>query len=359
MILRACMSCVTNSTLKLMQLCPNYKGAIGWYDLCTLRYSNQSLFGIVEGGLSMTAYIYSGGVSDVIQFNSVLRTLLDSLRSQAASGGHLRKFATGNMKGPHFLTIYGLLQCTPDLSDLLCNDCLDGAAGEIPRCCNGTTELWILKPSCALRYDIKRFYDETPASAPPPLQLPSPPPPSASPGKGDSTSRTGIIIVIPITVSLILIISISIYLRKRKHMNSKYKIDETMDEDNNAQFLQYDFGTMRVATSNFSDSNMLGKGGFGNVYKGRLSNGQEIAVKRLSMNSKQGDLEFKNEVLLMAKLQHKNLVRLLGFCLEGTEKLLIYEFLPNASLDHFIFGTISLLLQHSAYLYRLDSELQA
>jgi serine/threonine protein kinase len=72
-------------------------------------------------------------------------------------------------------------------------------------------------------------------------------------------------------------------------------------------------------------------------------NGQEIAVKRLSIGFGQGDLEFMNEILLVAKLQHQNLVKLLGFYLEGNERLLIYEFVPNGSLDQVIFGMVLIL----------------
>ncbi|GJX81546.1 G-type lectin S-receptor-like serine/threonine-protein kinase CES101 [Tanacetum coccineum] len=94
------------------------------------------------------------------------------------------------------------------------------------------------------------------------------------------------------------------------------------------------------ATNNFSSSNKLGEGGFGEVYKGKLVDGQEVAVKRLSRSSAQGVKEFRNETELIAKLQHINLVRLVGCCVEKEEKILVYEYMPNHSLDFFLFGKI-------------------
>ncbi|XP_010473353.1 PREDICTED: G-type lectin S-receptor-like serine/threonine-protein kinase At1g61490 isoform X3 [Camelina sativa] len=101
----------------------------------------------------------------------------------------------------------------------------------------------------------------------------------------------------------------------------------------------YDINTIQNATNNFSLSNKLGQGGFGSVYKGKMQDGKEIAVKRLSSSSGQGKEEFMNEIVLISKLQHRNLVRVLGCCIEGEEKLLIYEFMLNKSLDTFIFDT--------------------
>ncbi|KAM7473779.1 hypothetical protein LguiB_021022 [Lonicera macranthoides] len=107
-------------------------------------------------------------------------------------------------------------------------------------------------------------------------------------------------------------------------------------EISNLESLQYDFGTLKVATDNFSDANKLGNGAFGVVFKGRLQDGRVIAVKRLSSNSGEAETEFRNEASLAAKLQHRNLVGLLGFCSKGTERLLVSEFVPNGSLDYYL-----------------------
>ncbi|OMO64962.1 S-locus glycoprotein [Corchorus olitorius] len=112
--------------------------------------------------------------------------------------------------------------------------------------------------------------------------------------------------------------------------------EESLDE-RNAELPLFDFGTIAEATNNFSTDNKLGQGGFGLVYKGSLK-GKAVAIKRLSKSSGQGIEEFKNEITLIAKLQHRNLVRVLGCCVEKEEKMLIYEYLPNKSLDSFIFG---------------------
>ncbi|KAL6844526.1 hypothetical protein ACP4OV_026199 [Aristida adscensionis] len=111
--------------------------------------------------------------------------------------------------------------------------------------------------------------------------------------------------------------------------------------DENVELPFVSFGDITTATNNFSDDNMLGQGGFGKVYKGMLDDNREVAIKRLDKGSGQGAEEFRNEVVLIAKLQHRNLVRLLGCCIHGDEKMLIYEYLPNKSLDFFIYDATS------------------
>ncbi|KAK8642167.1 hypothetical protein V6N13_011524 [Hibiscus sabdariffa] len=110
-----------------------------------------------------------------------------------------------------------------------------------------------------------------------------------------------------------------------------------VESEDDLELPSVEFATIQAATNNFSAANKIGEGGFGPVYKGELQPGQEVAVKRLAENSGQGLQEFKNEVLLISKLQHRNLVKLLGCCIEREERMLIYEYMPNRSLDSFIF----------------------
>ncbi|CAN1319156.1 G-type lectin S-receptor-like serine/threonine-protein kinase At1g61370 [Linum perenne] len=111
------------------------------------------------------------------------------------------------------------------------------------------------------------------------------------------------------------------------------------DEQESFELPMFDLESIEFATNGFDISNLLGRGGFGPVYLGKLPDGKIVAIKRLSTSSGQGADEFKNEIMLISKLQHRNLVRLLGCCVDGLEKMLIYEFMPNKSLDTYLFDS--------------------
>ncbi|XP_029130987.1 G-type lectin S-receptor-like serine/threonine-protein kinase At4g03230 isoform X2 [Cajanus cajan] len=183
------------------------------------------------------------------------------------------------------------------------------------------------------------------------------------PPRNHSTKRMPLILTLTLGMAIVsCIIAFSIVQRKKKAKldRESTRIQESLDEserhvkgliglrslgEKDIEGIEvpcYTFASILAATNNFSDSNKLGRGGYGPVYKGRFPGGQDIAVKRLSSASTQGLREFKNEVILIAKLQHRNLVRLRGYCIEGDEKILLYEYMPNKSLDSFIFGTLLL-----------------
>ncbi|KAJ8761669.1 hypothetical protein K2173_004445 [Erythroxylum novogranatense] len=337
-----CRDCVATATRNIIQSCPVQQGAIVWYDYCLLRYENDDFFTTVDADDSRRTVILVNviDVTEVTRFNALVTTNLNQAASEAAAAPSGSKRFAVTKNSSDFGDLYTLAQCTPDLSRGDCNRCLQIAIGQNP---GGKRGGRVLKPSCNVRYELYPFYNKTFAPAPTPsphVPPPSPPPPTpiSSEGKSSLSAVTVVAIVVPISVFAVLFCIGYLFLKRRAR--KKY---ESMGQDNvgneitTTESLQFDFTTIKAAIDNFSHNNKLGAGGFGEVYKGRLPNREEIVVKRLSRISGRGVEEFKNEVKLVAKLQHRNLVRLLDFCLEGVEKILVYEFVPNKSLDYFLF----------------------
>ncbi|KAL9668604.1 hypothetical protein QQ045_006141 [Rhodiola kirilowii] len=314
----SCLDCIKFGATDLPQRCPAQLGAIVWYDNCMFRYTNWYMFRSVEGTYTtLSNHSYS---SDTTLLKDQLFTLLKALRDNASSGDSTLKYAVGDTEFTGSQRIYALVQCIPDLDQMQCANCLDRAFRDIMNNIPGKEGGRVLGASCSLRFDTTQFFGIE-------ANLPH------LPTEGGRKPNIIIIVVSTVVASLILLAGFYVLWIK-----CNAKPVENGDEVKRVE-LQVQFETIRAAVGNFSDENKLGQGGFGAVYKGKFVDGQEIAVKRLAQNSGQGDAEFQNEVMLLAKLQHKNLVKLLGFCLQGHERLLIYEYVPNASLDKFLFNT--------------------
>ncbi|CAL5209772.1 unnamed protein product [Lathyrus oleraceus] len=345
-----CQNCVTTAATDITRLCPNKTESIIWFDECMLRYTNRyfSPTSIVPGAnLKDDKNITT---SKLDTFNGMLLSFLDRLAREASNSQTAKQFATGEDKFNLSISsssVYGLAQCVPGLTNVQCEECLVNASRTLLTCCEGKQGARALLAWCNIRYDFYKFYNATDDSS-------SLPPPSSGKNRSGSKTRT-VLIVVLVTGSTILF-CLGCYFLIRRSAWKKYKTllkENFGDESAALQSLQYNLTTIEAATKKFSSENKIGRGGFGEVYKGTLIDGRQIAVKKLSQSSGQGGVEFINEVLLIAKLQHRNLVTLIGFCLEDHEKMLIYEYVPNKSLDYFLFDRHKARLLHWFERYKI------
>ncbi|KAK7259656.1 hypothetical protein RIF29_25268 [Crotalaria pallida] len=295
-----CHQCIQNTSRLLMAACPNNASAILWYPSCLLRYSNQNFFGKLTMTPRIPMVVDSQNSTSGLDFDSDARVLMNGLIQMVSD--------TPLMFGTHMFNIngtqrrYGWVQCCRDISSEECRTCLSYLLEAVQGCCEQKSVWRVFSPSCFMMYETQAFYlnDTTLPNAPRPQQV---------------MQKDGI-----------------------RPMFSEDHTD--IEETVNADLPMMPLSTIIQSTDNFSDECKLGKGGFGPVYKGVLPGGKQIAIKRLSKTSGQGVEEFKNEVTLIAKLQHRNLVRLLACCIEQNEKLLIYEYMPNSSLDFHLFDMV-------------------
>ncbi|KAL3740549.1 hypothetical protein ACJRO7_021775 [Eucalyptus globulus] len=312
-----CGSCVGSAVQDLVVKCPNQKAAYsgGTGDPpCFIRYSDTPIYGILQTHPTLPYYNVGNITMDQDQFDSIWRNLTQTLVWETANGSSKLKFAKGQTKLPDSKTIYSVTQCSPDLTPNDCESCLSEAIDDYDKCCRGKQGGGVYKPSCIFRWDLYPFLESN--TSPPPSSSPPPVAPLA-PGKniGKATLRTLAAIIISVVVFLMLLFVGCCCLRRMRaqKINEAAQEESGVSEIASLKSLQFDWDILLAATNNFSQENKIGEGGFGEVYQGRFPNGQEIAVKKLSHSSGQGVEEFKNEIVLVAKLQHRNLVRLLGF----------------------------------------------
>ncbi|XP_010540909.1 PREDICTED: cysteine-rich receptor-like protein kinase 11 [Tarenaya hassleriana] len=340
-----CSDCINAASDEIIRSCPNQTEAFSWPrdpTLCLIRYSNRSFFGKLDMQPSVSLFNTGDLGGNLTDFDRIWEGLTLRVIAAASSGeanessSSKRSYYAADVAAlTTFQNIYALMQCTPDISPGDCNRCLRQSVGDYQACCRGKLGGAVMKPSCFFRWDLYPYsgaFDNIALAPPPPSN-------QADRSKKDNGMiSTGAIvaIVVPTVVVFLVLLAVGMAACWRRKACKEIEV-ETEDDITTERSQQFDFKTIEAATNQFSESNRLGGGGFGEVYKATFMNGTEVAVKRLSKESGQGTQEFKNEAALVAKLQHRNLVRLLGFCVEGEEKLLVYEFVPNKSLDYFLF----------------------
>ncbi|XP_010528239.1 PREDICTED: cysteine-rich receptor-like protein kinase 42 [Tarenaya hassleriana] len=306
-----CLLCFALARTRLPRCLPSAAARI-FLDGCFLRYDDYRFY---DESVSATSdnYLCSNDtvLVDPLQYSDhVNRAMGNAVRTAVGNGG----FGIAEERGAH-----ALAQCWESVGKEGCRVCLEKAVGEVKRCVS-RREGRGMNTGCYIRYSDHKFYND---------------------GHGESHGpKSRVIVAIALgTFALVTVFLFATYAILAKLSNTKQErrnLGLISARFNNSR-TKYKYETLEKATDYFSSKRILGQGGNGTVFLGTLASGESVAVKRLVFNTRQWVEEFFNEVNLISGIHHKNLVKLLGCSIEGPESLLVYEFVPNKSLDQFLF----------------------
>ncbi|KAK7307233.1 hypothetical protein VNO77_40112 [Canavalia gladiata] len=313
-----CVLCYAEARTVLPQCFPYNSGRI-FLDGCFMRAENYSFFNEYSGPGDRAVCGNTTRKNSSFQAaakQAVLRAAQDAPNNKGYAKGKVAVAGASNQSA------YVLADCWRTLDKSSCKACLENASFSVLGCLPWS-EGRALNTGCFMRYSDTDFLNKEQEN-------------------GSSRGNVVVIVVAVVSSVIVLIVGVSIgaymwqqrYIqKKRRGSNDAEKLAKSLQHNS----LNFKYSTLDKATGSFAESNKLGQGGFGTVYKGILADGREIAIKRLYFNNRHRAADFYNEVNIISSVEHKNLVRLLGCSCSGPESLLVYEFLSNRSLDRFIF----------------------
>ncbi|XP_019163412.1 PREDICTED: cysteine-rich receptor-like protein kinase 2 [Ipomoea nil] len=336
--LHDCVLCYAEARTVLPQCFP-FNGGRLYLDGCFMRVENYPFF---KEALGPEDTHVCGNSTRHSVFGETVRRAVVQAVSNASNNTDYAKVELP-VSGRNNETVYVVANCWKIMDN--CGECLGNASRSLLQCLPWS-EGRALYTGCFMRYSDTNFLDSTNGglngtngglSRGRTIDL-------HSTNGGLNTTNGGlsrgkvIIIVVAVVCSVIVWIVIGLYIKlkrmeKRKGSNGAQKLAMLLRDSS----LNFKYSILEKATGSFDEANKLGQGGFGSVYKGVLPDGREVAVKKLLFNTTKRAQDFYNEVNIISSIEHKNLVKLLGCSFSGPESLLVYELLPNKSLDQFIF----------------------
>ncbi|KAL6643806.1 hypothetical protein ACP70R_018572 [Stipagrostis hirtigluma subsp. patula] len=342
-----CRDCLAGAAAGITTVCPGSRSASAVYDACVLRYAAAPLPATADTGYKYYWHKH-GGPSISLDVRNAWLPLMSKLTGDVATSpallaGYSTPYSTEKM--------YGMAQCTRDLNGRECARCITEYARKMGDLFPNDTAGVLKGYTCYLRYQVGAFNITWP---PAPMAAP-PPPPAAAPGLAIGLSVGSASFFITMGFSIWLLLwqrrkqAKILEERREKELGEEAWFDEEpeMEEEfkKGTRPKQFSYSELANATGNFADDRKLGEGGFGSVYRGFLEEmNLQVAIKRVSKASRQGKKEYASEVRIISRLRHRNLVQLIGWCHGGGELLLVYELMPNGSLDTHLYRSANTVL---------------